>query len=71
MREKDIKRLVIKQLKKDFLRWRRLSRKEKKRLAKQVLEDVLRSHGSDDPSKVPLNELTNTPLPPEGCDPID
>jgi hypothetical protein len=70
MREKDIKRLVLKQLKKDFPRWRQLSRKEKKRLAKQVLDDVLKSHASDDLSKVPLNELTNTPAVPEGVIPL-
>jgi len=70
MREKDIKRLVVKQLKKDFPRWRRLSRKEKKRLAKQVLDKVLRSHASDDLSMVPLNELTNTPVPPAGVIPL-
>jgi len=66
MREKDIKRLVLKQLKKEFPNWRRLSRKEKKRLAKQVLDEVVTKHTSDDLSSVSLNELTNTPVPPPG-----
>jgi len=70
MREKDIKRLVLKQLKKEFPEWRRLSRKEKKRIAKQVLEEVMTSHASDDLSSVPLNELTNTPVPPLGVIPL-
>lgn len=64
MQEKDIKRLVIKQLKKDFPNWRRLSRKEKKRLARQVLDEVMKDYKSDGLSSVALNELTNTPLPP-------
>ena len=70
MREKDIKRLVIKQLKKDFPNWRRLPRKEKKRLARQVLDEVMRDYKSDGLSSVPLNELTNTPLPPAGIIPL-
>ena len=70
MREKDIKRLVVKQLKKDFPGWRRLKRKEKKKLAKQVLDEVMTNHMSDDLSNVALNELTNTPVPPAGVIPL-
>jgi len=71
MREKDIKRLVLKQLKKDFPGWRRLKRKEKKKLAKQVLDEVMSRHMSDDLSSVALNELTNTPVPPSGIIPLN
>ena len=66
MREKDIKRQVVKQLKKDFPGWRRLSKKEKKSLAKKVLEEVMADYTSDKLSEVPLNELTGTPEPPPG-----
>ncbi len=47
MREKDIKRQVLKQLKKEFPNWRRLSRKEKKRIAKEVLQSVLANYSSN------------------------
>jgi hypothetical protein len=70
MREKDIKRLVHKQLKKNFPNWRRLSRKEKKSLAREVLEEVVAGYGSNEPSGVALNELTGTPVPPPGVIPL-
>lgn len=70
MQEKDIKRLVLKQLKKDFPDWRRLTKKQKKELAKQVLEEVKGSYASDQLMNVPLNELTNTPIPPAGLIPL-
>ena len=66
MREKDIKRLVVKQLKKNFPDWRRLTRKEKKRLAQQVLDEVVADYTGENLEKVALNELTNTPQPPTG-----
>jgi len=40
MFEKNIKKLVNKQLKKNFPKWRRLQKKEKKKIASQVLEAV-------------------------------
>lgn len=70
MREKDIKRLVIKQLKKNFPNWRRLSKKEKKNLAKEVLKEVVESYESNELCGVALNELTNTPVPPPGIIPL-
>ena len=66
MREKDIKRLVRKQLKKDFPHWRRLTKKEKKRLADQVLEEVVSRYQFDKEINVPLNELTGTTVVPSG-----
>ncbi len=64
MQEKDIKRLVLKQLKKRFPNWRRLTRKEKKRLAQQVLDEVVAGYTGEYLAAVSLNELTNTPVPP-------
>lgn len=70
MQEKDIRRLVVKQLKRDFPDWRRLTKKQKKELAKQVLEEVKGSYKSDELMNVPLNELTSTPVPPAGLIPL-
>ena len=61
MQEKDIKRMVVKQLKKQFPHWKRLTRKEKKALAKQVLEEITKTYSSDAKISVPINELTGTP----------
>ena len=55
MQEKDIKRVVIKQLKKDFPHWGGLTKREKKRLAAQVLEEVLSSYRFSEEVKEPLN----------------
>jgi hypothetical protein len=41
MQEKHIKRLVIKQLKANFLQWRRVTKKEKKALADQAIIEVM------------------------------
>ena len=43
MPAKDIKRLVIKQLKTKFPYWRRLTKKQKKALAKEALDEVMAS----------------------------
>lgn len=66
MQEKDIRRLVIKQLKKQFSHWARLTKKEKKKLAAQVLEEVLSGYAFGKEIRVPLNELTGTPRVPSG-----
>ena len=67
MREKDIKRQVLKQLKKEFPNWRRLRRKEKKRIAKEVLETVVaKNSGSEPTTGIPIHELTSTPIPMPG-----
>jgi hypothetical protein len=67
MREKDIKRQVMKQLKKEFPNWRRLPRKEKKRIAKEVLQNVVARNSSAEPATaIPIHELTNTPIPMPG-----
>jgi hypothetical protein len=61
MQEKHIKRMVIKQLKKQFPNWGRLTRKEKKTLAEQVLAEVKKSCPPASHISAPLNELTGTP----------
>lgn len=67
MREKDIKRQVLKQLKKQFPNWRRLPRKEKKRIAKEVLESVLANYSrNEQATDISVHELTNTPIPMRG-----
>jgi hypothetical protein len=67
MREKDIKRQFLNQLKKEFPNWRRLPGKEKKRIAKEVLQSVLAKHCSNEPATaIPVHELTNTPIPMPG-----
>lgn len=70
MQEKLIKREVVKQLKRDFPRWRKLTKKEKKRLAKEVLKKVLASCEAPDMETVSLSELTSTPSVPEGIIPL-
>lgn len=66
MQEKDIKRLVTKQLKNNFPHWRRLTKKEKKRLAEEALQEVMASYNKKQVTNVPINELTNTPSVPLG-----
>jgi len=66
MQEKDIKHLVIKQLKSEFPHWSRLSKQEKKKLAEQVLEEVTSNYAFDKEIKAPINELTGTPSLPNG-----
>ena len=67
MREKDIKREVLKQLKKEFPKWRRLPRKEKQRIAGEVLESVVAKNTGNEPTAdIPIHELTNTPVPMPG-----
>lgn len=61
MHTKDIKRIVRNQLKKKFPNWKRLSRKKKKILAKQVSEEVMKDYSLEKEVTAPLNELTGTP----------
>lgn len=61
MHDKNIKRLVKKQLKQRFLDWHKLTRREKKELAKRVLEEVVRTYSFDEDIKAPMNELLGTP----------
>jgi hypothetical protein len=67
MQEKDIKRQVLKQLKKQFPNWRKLPRKEKKRIAREVLASLMAANGGNEQvTGIPIHELTDTPTPMEG-----
>ena len=66
MQAKDIKRLVIKQLKANFPHWRRLTKKEKKALAEQTIIEVMADYKEGQWKHVPLHELTNMPDVPPG-----
>jgi hypothetical protein len=61
MQAKDIKRLVIKQLKANFPHWRRLTKKEKKALADQTIIEVMADYNTEQWKHVKLHELTNMP----------
>ena len=61
MQAKDIKRLVIKQLKANFPNWRRLTKKEKKALVEEALIEVMTDYNQEQAKHVPLHELTNMP----------
>ena len=64
MQEKIIKRLVVKQLKKEFPNWRRLPKNKKKQLAKQALKEAMATYDSEQESNASsLSELTGTPVP--------
>lgn len=64
MQEKDIKRLIVKQLKKDFPKWGRIPKKQKKVIANEVLAEVMRGYSFDKEIDVPLHELTGIPAIP-------
>lgn len=70
MQEKDIKRLVTKQLKKEFPHFRRLPKKQKKALVEKALREIMASYEPSQAMHVPLNELTNTPGIPAGIIPL-
>ncbi len=71
MQAKDIKRLVIKQLKQRFPHWQRLTRKQKKALADQVLKETASDSSPEEWKSVCLNELTGTPATPTGIISLD
>jgi hypothetical protein len=60
LHEKEIKRLVYHQLK-HYPFFKRLKRKEKKRVAKQVLENVFNEYNFSNTVTTPLHQLTGTP----------
>ena len=71
MKEKVIKRYVVKQLKKEFPDWRKLTRKEKKRLARETLKEALAIYDESMVNELALNELTGTPTPLSGIIRLD
>ena len=62
MQEKIIKRMVLRQLKRDFPNWRRLAKKKKKELARQVLKEAVAQYNDREKPNMSLSELTGTPV---------
>jgi hypothetical protein len=63
---KDIKRLVIKQIKANLYHWQRLTKKEQKALAEQTIVELMADYNTEQSKPVPLHELTNMPDVPLG-----
>lgn len=57
MRHKAIKHEVRKQLKKQYPNWNRLSKKEKKVLAQQVVDEIAVDYNFKKPVETPIEEL--------------
>jgi len=57
MHEKHIKLLVKKQIKKQYPNWKRLTKKEKRAIAKQVTEEVIKLYDFHQPIQDPIEEL--------------
>jgi hypothetical protein len=70
MQEKDIKRLVIKQLKTKFPYWRRLTKKQKQALAEKAIIEVMEIYKPDQAVNVPLHELIHMPALPADIIPL-
>lgn len=66
MHEKNIKRLVVKELKEQNPFWNRLTKKEKRKISNEVLKEVMKEYSFEEDLSIPLNELTGTPSVPEG-----
>ena len=58
MTHKDIKNTVRKQLKKEYPDWKRLSKKEKKAIAKKVVSEVVSDYDYGQPVRTPFPELS-------------
>ncbi|MCP4369917.1 MAG: transposase [Deltaproteobacteria bacterium] len=58
MTHKDIKNTIRKQLKKEYPNWKRLSKKEKKAIAKKVLYEVESEYDYELPIRTPFSELS-------------
>jgi hypothetical protein len=70
MQEKDIKRRVTKQLKKEYPHFRRLTKKQKKASVEKVIIEVMASYEPSQAMHMPLHELTNTPATPADIIPL-
>ncbi len=57
MHHKDIRAQIRKQLKTNYPNWKRLSRKEKKAIAKMVLDEVIKDYDFSQEINTPLSEL--------------
>lgn len=58
MHEKNIKRTITKQLKKNFPNWKNLTKKTKKKLAKQVMNEIVDGYDYSQTLDLPIEELT-------------
>ena len=57
MHHKEIKAIVRKQLKSQYPNWRKLTKKEKKSIAKSVLNEVISTYDFNEPVSIPFEEL--------------
>ena len=57
MHHKNIRRIIKKQLKKQYPNWKRLSRKQKKAILKAVLNEAVSQYDFEQDIQVPLEEL--------------
>ncbi|OEU65045.1 MAG: hypothetical protein BBJ57_07595 [Desulfobacterales bacterium PC51MH44] len=57
MHHKNIRRIIKKQLKKQYPNWKRLSRKQKKAISKAVLSEAVAQYDFEQDIQVPLEEL--------------
>ena len=57
MHHKNIRRIIKKQLKKQYPNWKRLSRKQKKAISKAVLNEAVAQYDFEQDIQVPLEEL--------------
>lgn len=57
MHHKDIKRIIIKQLKKNYPHWQKLIKNKKKEIAKKVLAEVIKGYSFTNQVQAPLEEL--------------
>jgi hypothetical protein len=57
MHEKNIKRIITKQLKKSFSNWKKMTRKSKKELTKQIMMEVVDEYDYSQPLDAPVEEL--------------
>ena len=57
MHHKDIKALIRKQLKIEYPNWKFLTKKEKKAIAKKVLDEVVKDYDFSREVKTPVPEL--------------
>jgi hypothetical protein len=58
MHHKDIKRIVKEQLKSNFPNWKSLNRKEKKKIAREIVEKVSNAYDFSQQLSIPVEELT-------------
>ena len=57
MHRKEIKKIVKEQLKEKYPHWRNIPRKEKKSIAKKVLDEVVREYDFEQTIQTPIEEL--------------